>query len=216
MLYEQRLDARAGQTHLIRKQHAASQGIVASADLETIYQREIFFPVDPATLDWIDADDLANAHPSGNYLELKLDHLTKYLPELEAEIFWLIHEKKKHQKDIAKLLGLSQPTVSYRFRRVLTKLSYLMTISEMPIQIALRELSFLREHEQDILYDLFFYLNQELVGQKHHVRQSTVKWIFTKTKKQLAKLEREDPIRWFKQTTLMILLEQFFNVRILY
>jgi DNA-directed RNA polymerase specialized sigma subunit len=201
---------------MIRKQHAAAQGIVASENLDTIYQREIFFPVDPSTLDWIDADDLANAHPSGSYLELQLEGLVKYLPEIEAEIFWLIYEKKKHQKDVAKLLGLSQPTVSYRFRRVLTKLSYLMTISEMPIRKTLADLTFLKEHEQDILHDLFFYLNQELVGQKHHVRQSTVKWVFTKTRKQLARLERVDPERWFKQTVLLILLDQFFNIRVRY
>lgn len=201
---------------MIRKQHAASQGIVASENLDTIYQREIFFPVDPMTLDWIDAQDLANAHPSGFYLEMNLERLLEHLPELEAEIFWLVFEKKKHQKDVAKLLGLSQPTVSYRYRRVLTKLQYLMTIVDMPIRETIEGMDFLKPHEKDMLFDLFYYLNQEMVGQKHGARQSSVKWTYLKARKKVAELERQSPEKWFKQMSILILLDQNFLIRVKY
>lgn len=199
-----------------RKQHSAAQGIVASENLDTVYQREIFFTVDPATLDVIDAEDQANAHPSGFYLDLDFRPLMKYLPELEAEIFWLVFEKKKHQKDIAKLLGLSQPTISYRYRRVITKLRYLMTIVDVPLRETIREMTFLKPHEQDILYDLFFYLNQEMVGQKHDVRQSTVKWIFSKTKRKLEELELLDPDKWHRHLGLILLLDHNFAIRVMH
>lgn len=201
----------------MRKQHAASQGIVASDSLDTVYQREIFFAVDPATLDYLDADDVKEdwALPSF-YLHLDFHPLMKFLPELEAEIFWLIYERKKHQKDIAKLLGLSQPTVSYRYRRTITKLRYLMTIADIPLKELLQDLTFLKEKEQEILYDLFYYLNQEMVGQKHQARQSTVKWIFTKTKRRLEELEQQEPERWHKHLGLMILLDHNFLIRVLH
>lgn len=199
----------------MRKEHAAGQGIVASENLATIYQREIFFPVDPATLDWLDHEEVAELNPSGYYLELDTQPFMKYLPDLEAEIFWLIFDKRKHQKDIAKLLGLSQPTVSYRYRRVIVKLRYLMTLNGVPLKRVIDDLPFLKEREREILYDLFFYLNQEKVGQKHDVRQSTVKWIFTKTKRKLEELERKDPDKWFNHLGLMLLLDHNFNIRVL-
>jgi len=201
---------------VVRKQHAAGQGIVASENLDTVYQREIFFPVDPATLDYLDAQDIADAHPSGFYLDMEVKPLMKFLPELEAEIFWLIYEKKKHQKDIAVLLGISQPTVSYRYRRTIIKLRYLMTIADIPLRAVLGELYFLKEKEKDILFDLFYWLNQEMVGKKHDVRQSTVKWIFTKTKNKLADLEPKDPDKWYKQLGLILLLDHNFNIRVVH
>jgi hypothetical protein len=200
----------------MRKQHAAAQGIVAGDRLDTVYQREIFFPVDPATLDYIDYQEHLEGQISTLYLEFDPTPLLKYLPELEAEIFWLHYEKKKHQKDIAKLLDLSQPTVSYRYRRTITKLRYLMTIRDVPLKEMLTELDFLRPNEQEILYDLFYYLNQELVGAKHDVRQSTVKWVFNKTKRTLERFEPEEPERWQKHLGMLYLLENCFAIRIMH
>lgn len=198
----------------MRKQHAAGQGIVASENLDTIYQREIFFPVDPQTLDWMDYDEVLKLAPSGFYTELDIEPFLDYLPELEAEIFWLVFNKKKHQKDIAVLLDISQPTVSYRFRRVLTKLHYLMTLQRIPIRDLVEEFPFLQLHEKEILHDLFYYLNQEMVGKKHNVRQSTVKWIFTKSMTKLEALERQEPERWCYHFGILLLLDHNFQIRI--
>lgn len=199
----------------MRKKHAASQGIVASERLDTVFQREIFFPVDPATLDWMDAEEVANLHPSTFYVEFDVAEFLEFLPELEAEIFWLIASKRKHQKDIAALLGLSQPTVSYRYRRVLVKLRYLMTIQSIPLKKLLKDLDFLKDYEKDVLYDLFYFLNQEKVGEKHEVRQSSVKWVFIKTLRKLEELEAGDPQRWFNHLGVFYLLDNNFQIRIM-
>ena len=51
------------------KAHSAGQGRVASADLSTIFTREIFFQVDPATLDYMDAQKLRDSFPKGDFFE---------------------------------------------------------------------------------------------------------------------------------------------------
>lgn len=198
-----------------RKHHAAGQGIVATDSLETAYQRTIFFQVDPQTLDYIDCKEMRDAMPRGNYLEFDPEPFLQYLPELEAEIFWLLYVKKKNQKDVALLLDLSQPTVSYRYRRTLDKLSYLMTLVSIPIKEMVGHLPFLKDKEKEILVDLFFFVNQELVGKKHGIRQSSVKWIFVKAKKNLERLERAAPEQWFHHLGMMLLLERNLGMRVL-
>lgn len=199
----------------MKKQFAANQGVVAGANLGTIFQREIFFPVDPATLDWMDYDEVRELFPSSMYVDLDITQYMKFLPEEEAEIFWLNFVKKKHQKDIAELMGFSQPSVSYRYRRVLVKLKYLMILDGVPLRKYVADLDFLNEQEREILIDLFYFLNQEKVGKKHNVRQSTVKWVFTKTKRKLIEYERKDNEKWFNYLGLMYLVDHFFLIRVI-
>jgi DNA-directed RNA polymerase specialized sigma24 family protein len=200
----------------VRKKHDSAKGIVATANLATIYQREIFFQVDPATLDYLDGQDIQDQMPSSMYLELDLQPYMQYLPELEQEIFYLVFEKKKNQKDIAVLLNLSQPTISYRYRRVIDKLAYLMTLVSVDVRKMVDTLPLLKDHEKNILYDLFFYTHQEMVGKKHGVRQSSVKWIFIKVKKKLAVMEQEDPDTWFAHYALLCLLDRFMSIRVMH
>ena len=198
------------------KRYYAKQGIVASANLKTIYQREIFFQVDPLTLDWMDYSDVKELYPSGLHIEVNPITLFPFLPELEAEIFWLIYFKKKNQKDIASLLKLSQPTVSYRYRRSQTKLAYLMTLQSIDPKGLIASFFFLKDKEKEILFDLLFYTNQEMVGQKHNVRQSSVKWIFVKSKRRITEMEKKDPDQWSHHLGLMLLLEKHLNIRVLH
>ena len=198
------------------KRYHAGKGIVASADLGTVFQREIFFPVDPMTLDHMDRAEVQDLMPSGINVDIRPEKFLELLPELEAEIFYLIYFKKKHQKDIAKLLGLSQPTVSYRYRRTLAKLNYLMTLTSLSVATEIERIPFLKPHEKAILVDLFFFTNQEMVGKKHHVRQSSVKWIFVKTRRRLGEMERDDPTEWFNTLGLLLLLERNLNIRVLH
>jgi predicted DNA-binding protein (UPF0251 family) len=199
---------------LFRKRHAAGQGVVASASLDTVFQREIFFQVDPMELDWMDAAEVRELMPSGFHVDLKTDEFLHYLPELEQEIFWLVYYRQKNQKDIAKLLGLSQPTVSYRFRRTLTKLAYIMILVGVEPEGLMDRLQWIKPNDRAVILDLLYYTNQEMVGRKHGMRQSSVKWIFMKAKKRLADLEREDPERWQKYYGMFILLERNLGARI--
>lgn len=199
----------------VQKRHSASQGQVATASLATVFQREIFFQVDPATLDYLDAQDIADAQPRGCYVEFDPMPFLKYLPDLEAEIFWLHYEKHKNQKDVAKLLGLSQPTVSYRYRRILDKMQYLMVLQPINLKEMIAELPFLSEKERDVLFDLFYYTNQELVGKKHSIRQTSVKWIFVKAKSRLEEMEQVDPEKWSHHLGLLVLLQRNLCIRVM-
>lgn len=148
----------------------------------------------------------------------EIGDLTSYLKKLppqEAEIFWLLNEKNKNQKDVATILGLSQPTVSYRYKRALEKLSYLMVLCSMNVPAIVRSLPFLKEYEQLILVDLCFSVNQDLVRKRHNVRQSTVKWIFLKSKRRVTEAERKDPETWMQSFVLLKLLERYLGVRVL-
>lgn len=200
----------------MRKRHFASRGVVATDHLDTVYQREIFFQVDPMKLDHLDHMDVQDFFPSGSHLELDPHKYLKYLPVLEQEIFYLVFTKQKNQKDIARLLHLSQPTISYRYRRVVAKLAYIMTLEAVNAQKLVGQLFFLREKEREILYDLLFYTHQEMVGRKHGVRQSTVKWVFVKSKRRLEEMERQEPEQWANHLGLIFLLERYLNIRVLH
>lgn len=198
----------------MRKRHAASQGIVASDSLTTVFQREIFFQVDPADLDYLDHEEVRELMPSGFHVDIRTEEFLEYLPELEQEIFYLIYHKEKNQKDIAVLLKLSQPTVSYRYRRTLTKLAYIMTLLAVEPDQLLPELTWITDRDRAVIRDLMFYTNQEKVGQKHDMRQSSVKWIFMKAKKKLEELERRDPDQYQKYYGMFILLERNLGARV--
>jgi len=200
----------------MRKRHFASRGVVATDNIATIYQREIFFQVDPMKLDYLDPKDVQDIFPSGSYIDVEPQQYLQYLPELEQEIFFLVFTKQKNQKDIAKLLDLSQPTISYRYRRVIAKLAYIMILVAVDAKELVNALPFLKEQEKNILIDLLFYTHQEMVGRKWGVRQSTVKWVFVKTRRKLGDMEREDPEKWANHLGLILLLERFLGVRVMH
>jgi len=77
-------------------------------------------------------------------------------------------------------------------------------------------LPFLKEQEKNILIDLLFYTHQEMVGRKWGVRQSTVKWVFVKTRRKLGDMEREEPETWANHLGLILLLERFLGVRVMH
>lgn len=195
------------------KRRASEMGVVIQDSLEAT-GRTAFFQIDPDILEQIDARTLQEVLPSSTYSEFNpLDYL-QYLPELEAEIFWMISARGKGQHDVAKLLGVSQPTVSYRFRRVVEKIGYLAVLTALDVRGVVSSLEFLTEAEQDVLYDLFFYVNQEAVGKIHGKRQSSVKWIALKTRSTLEKLEPEDPERWSNALGMVYLLFRNLGIRI--
>ena len=200
----------------MRKRHFAGKGVVATANLSTIYQREIFFQVEPKQLDYLDHADFPDIFPSGSDLAIEPEQYMKYLPELEQEIFFLVFTRQKSQKDIARLLDVSQPTISYRYRRVIAKLAYVMVLVQVDVRRLVWSIPFLDEKEKGILYDLLFYTHQEMVGKRWDVRQSTVKWIFTKTRRKLGELERVEPEEWANHLALILLLERFLGVRVMH
>lgn len=143
-----------------------------------------------------------------------IDSVLDFLPELEAEIIHLFCVEQKSQKEIAEIMKLSQSTVSYRMRRTREKLRYLLLIKSIDVQVLVDSMVFLREGERKILFDLIHRVNQDQVGKANGVRQSTVKWILTKTIRRLSALEIVDSDAWQNQLGLVLLLEASLKVRV--
>lgn len=195
------------------RERASEQGIVVSDALETT-GRQAFVQVDPEVLENIDARRLQDALPSSTYVEFDPLRYLEYLPDLEAEIFWLIWHCGKTQPDVAELVQRSQSTISYRYQRAHEKMAYLVMLTAVDVREMVDSLDFLRPKERDILHDLFFYANQKAVGERHGVGQSSVKWIARKTKTTLETLEPQDPERYFNVLGLVYLLFRNWGIRI--
>lgn len=145
---------------------------------------------------------------------LKVEKALRYLPALEAEVLWLSLEKGKTHKQIAEILTLPESTTSYRFRRALLKLQYLELLCTLDVAHMVDQIFFLKPKEKKILVELFYVGNQDVVGRMNKTRQSSVKWIYLKTKRNLARAEREDPARWFNYLGLLLFLEESLKLRI--
>lgn len=188
------------------------QGVLKSPRGEVT--RQVFFPLTQEALDMLDERGTDGMYSSSFVVDLEVEKYLPMLPELEAEIVFMLFVKRKNQKDVAKLLGTSQPTISYRFRRAIDKMSYLMTLQSIDLKSIINEIPQIKDKEKAILIDLFYLANQELVGENHGVRQSSVKWIFTKSKRYVDQLERKDPEKWGRQFGLLLLLEKNLRKRI--
>jgi hypothetical protein len=200
----------------LHQSHSTRQGIVASASGEQVFRREVFFPVDPSILDSLDREDVKGLYISGFTYDLDYESFYQYLPKLEVEIFWLTYVKKKAQKDTATLLGISQPTVSYRYRRARAKLQYIQILDSVEAGNLIADFDFLKLAERDVIYRLCWLTNQEMVGKELGLRQSSVKWIFTKTKNLVAKMERDDPDKWRNHYGLLMFLGRNLGLRVRY
>jgi predicted transcriptional regulator len=61
---------------------------------------------------------------------LKLDHIQR-LPAMERDILHLHLTLKKSQTEVAKILGVSQPTVNYRYKRARQRLEFMDKIPQV-------------------------------------------------------------------------------------
>lgn len=189
-----------------------SQGVLGSPKGEVT--RQVFFPLTPEILAMLDENGTQGMYSSAFMVGLGVEKYLPLLPELEAEVLFMLYVKKKSQKDVAKLLTTSQPTVSYRYRRAIDKLSYLMIISSLDLDSVISTIPQIKDKEKAILKDLFFTANQELVGSRFGVRQSSVKWIFVKSKRYIEQLELKEPEKWQRHYSLLLLLEKNLRKRI--
>lgn len=189
-----------------------SQGVLGSPRGEVV--RQVFFPLTPEILEMIDERGTDGLYTAPFMVILDVEKYLTMLPDLEAEIVYLLYLKKKTQKDVALILKTSQPTVSYRYRRAVDKLSYLMVLDSVDLDSVVMTIPQIKDKEREILRDLFYTANQELVGNRHGVRQSSVKWIFMKSKRYVEQLEVKEPEKWAKHYGLLLLLEKNLRKRI--
>lgn len=182
----------------------------------TEHQSGFIQAVPPEVLEeTVDSETFRESFPSAHYVEFDPLDFLKYLPELEAEIFWMVRVRSMSQQDIGILLGLSQPAISHRYRRAVEKIAYLVVLTALNVEQMVHDLPFLTLAEKAIMTDLFFYLHQDAVGKIHGgLRQSSVKWIALKTRRKLEDLERKDPERWFNHLGLIYLLFRYLGLRL--
>lgn len=177
-------------------------------------QANAFVDVDPAILDEVVAAELKDVVPSSEDIDFDPLEFLPYLPPLEAEIFYLVRVAGMSQNQVKELLGLSQPTISYRYRRTLEKISYLVVLTSVDVRAELGKLEFLSPRERSVLADLFFFVNQDAVGRRYGVSQSSVKWILLKTRRRLEALSEGEPVRWFNLLGMTYLLFGNLGIRV--
>lgn len=171
--------------------------------------------VDPSILDEVDIESYKESLPSAVYTEFDPCDFLHYLPDREAEIFWLIFVKGKTQEHVGKLIGMEQSSIHYRYWRCVEKIGYLMVLTVLDVGELIRSIDFLAPHEHAVLVDLFFFLNLKAVAKKHgDMPYSSVRWIVLKTRQNLEKKEREDPERWGNVLGLIYLLQRSLGIRL--
>lgn len=169
---------------------------------------------DPVLLDNVEAGG-EGPFSVGDGTEFDPTEFLQYLPDLEAEVFWLVWVKRKSQADAGVLLGgLAQSTVSNRYRRCLEKMAYLAYLTSIDARGVVGRIGFLSPGEREVLVDLLYFGNQEAVGRRHGMRQSSVRWIALKARRNLEKLERADPPRYFNVLGLVYLLFRNLGLRV--
>jgi hypothetical protein len=89
-----------------------------------------------------------------------------------------------------------------------------MLISSVNLDSVVSSIPQINDKEREILRELFFSANQEYVGSRFGVRQSSVKWIFTKSKRYVAALEPKAPEKWSVVYGILLLLEKNLRKRV--
>jgi DNA-directed RNA polymerase specialized sigma24 family protein len=76
--------------------------------------------------------------------------LIEQLPVLERDILWMHMQLRKPQTDIARILGVSQPTVNYRYKRARERLDFLERLPVVTDDEVRQVLERLGARDQDI------------------------------------------------------------------
>lgn len=139
-----------------------------------------------------------------------LDDVTPYLallPKKEADLILMYYILKKDQKEIAKILNLSQGGVSHRIARARERLKFLIEIPKFTKNELFDDLKNLIEEEVDlvILWELYRTTCQSQVAEIVGMTQSRVRHRYIKCLKILEKKYEEfkvtedyENIKWIK------------------
>lgn len=123
------------------------------------------------------------------------DEKLQRLPPLERDIFRLHQELRKPQTEIAKILGCSQPTVNYRYKRAKERLDFLEKLPSVTPDEIRKVLRTLETREQDIEAMLLYVetTSQSEVARRMETSQGAVRyWVLRVLNDHLRKDLRED------------------------
>lgn len=172
----------------------------------------LFVPLSPELLVKLENDQ--TIWPSSSGVSVNLEGFYPLLPELEAEILYLMVDCGKIQKDVAELLQISQPSVSYRYRRALEKIGYLACLKLIDLDKFVDEVPKLRDKERQTLKQFCLVLNQEAVAYDQKIRQSSVKWIISKSIRYLTEAFVLNQGKWYPWFIFIKLVEKNMRVRV--
>jgi len=124
------------------------------------------------------------------------DHLQR-LPPFERDILRLHQELRKPQTEIARILGCSQPTVNYRYKRVRDRLAFLEKLPSVTPDEIRKVLRTLGAREQDIEAMVLYVetTSQSEVARRMETSQGAVRyWVLRVLTDHLQKDMREDDL----------------------
>jgi DNA-directed RNA polymerase specialized sigma24 family protein len=124
------------------------------------------------------------------------DHLQR-LPPFERDILRLHQELRKPQTEIARILGCSQPTVNYRYKRVRDRLAFLEKLPSVTPDEIRQVLTTLGAREQDIEAMVLYVetTSQSEVARRMNTSQGAVRyWVLRVLTDHLQKDMREDDL----------------------
>lgn len=119
------------------------------------------------------------------------------LPPLERDILRLHQDLKKPQTEIAKILGCSQPTVSYRYKRARSRLEFLEKLPSATSAEIRQVLTTLGARDQDIEAMVLYVetTSQSEVARRMNTSQGAVRyWVLRVLTDHLQKDMREDDV----------------------
>jgi len=123
------------------------------------------------------------------------DENLQRLPPLERDILRLHQELRKPQTEIAKILGCSQPTVSYRYKRARSRLEFLEKLPKVTSDEIRQVLTTLGAQERDIEAMVLYVetTSQSEVARRMGTSQGAVRyWVHRVLTDHLQKDMRED------------------------
>jgi len=119
------------------------------------------------------------------------------LPPLERDILRLHQELRKPQTEIARILGCSQPTVNYRYKRARERLEFLERLPTVTPDEVRQVLHTLGTREQDIEAMVLYVetTSQSEVARRMNTSQGAVRyWVLRVLTDHLQKDMREDDL----------------------
>jgi DNA-directed RNA polymerase specialized sigma24 family protein len=125
----------------------------------------------------------------------RVREIMESLPAREADFVDMYFFKKLKQTDIARIFGVSQPTVCYRLRRATTRIQFLMTLphtTETELEAAMR--GFLSDPMDIRIMVLMWETTcQSEVAKRLGVSQGLVRHRFIRTVRKMAQNENLKP-----------------------
>ena len=145
-----------------------------------------------STSEWLDY--LVDDEPSEGYYERveKIRQVMEDLPRTEADYLELYHFLGFKQTDIARLFGVSQPTVHYRLQRAQQRILFLLSLPKLSEEQIREELSKYIDEEFniDIMVLMFRTTCQSEVASMLDVSQGLVRYRFINTLEKIKNIDQ--------------------------